>query len=200
VLLTCCALCLQLQQRVSALAADLHGLQLTVSGARAAAAEGSSTGQQLRQQLAAMQEQTARLEAQRAADSVTIQALQAQMQQQLAAMASQQQQRMAAVQQHAAAAAASSSAESAAVVSGAVGLAGEIGDRQAAVLKDLAGLAVEASRYRCVPIFRCRNWLPSSLQLGRHLLSVLAAAAGLQSWLVAAQQQQPSVPMHVYCQ
>lgn len=149
---------LQLQQRVSALAADVHGLQLTVSRARAAAAEGSSAGQQLRQQLAAMQEQTARLESQRAADSVTIQALQAQTHQQLAAMASQQQQRMAAVPQHAAAAAASSSAESAAVVSGAVGLAGEIGDRQAAVLEDLAGLAVEVSRCRCasVGVASCR--------------------------------------------
>lgn len=145
---------LQLQQRVSALAADVHGLQLTVSRARAAAAEGSSAGQQLRQQLAAMQEQTAWLESQRAADSVTIQALQAQTHQQLAAMASQQQQRMAAVQQHAAAAAASSSAESAAVVSG----AGEIGDRQAAVLEDLAGLAVEVSRCRCasVGVASCR--------------------------------------------
>jgi hypothetical protein len=50
----------QLQQRVSALATDLHALQLTVSGARAAAAEGSSAGQQLRQQLACMQEQVAR--------------------------------------------------------------------------------------------------------------------------------------------
>lgn len=50
----------QLQQRVSALATDLHALQLTVSGARAAAVEGSSAGQQLRQQLASMQEQVAR--------------------------------------------------------------------------------------------------------------------------------------------
>jgi len=77
-----------------------------------------------------------------------MQALQTQTQQQLAALASQQQQRMATLQQQAAAAAASSSAESAAVVSGAVGLAGELGDRQAAVLKDLAGLAVEVSKYR----------------------------------------------------
>lgn len=89
-----------------------------------------------------------RLEIERAADRVSIQALQAQTQQQLAAMANQQQQRMAAVQQQAAAAAASSSAESAAVVSGAVGLAGELGERHAAVLKDLAGLAVEVSKYR----------------------------------------------------
>lgn len=91
-----------------------------------------------------------RLESERAADRLTIQTLQTQTQQQLAALASQQQQRMATLQQQAAAAAASSSAESAAVVSGAVGLAGELGDRQAAVLKDLAGLAVEVSKYRYV--------------------------------------------------
>jgi hypothetical protein len=63
-------------------------------------------------------------------------------------MATQQQQRLVAVQQQAAAAAAGSSAESAAVVSGVVGLGGELGERQAAVLKDLAGLAVEVSKYK----------------------------------------------------
>ena len=98
--------------------------------------------------LAAIKCDVRRLESERAADRVSIQTLQAQTQQQLAALANHQQQRMAAVQQQAAAAAASSSAESAAVVSGAVGLAGELGDRQAAVLKDLAGLAVEVSKYR----------------------------------------------------
>jgi hypothetical protein len=54
------ALCMQLQQRVSAMASDLHALQMVVSGTRAAAAEGGSVGQQLRQQLANMQEQVAR--------------------------------------------------------------------------------------------------------------------------------------------
>jgi hypothetical protein len=51
---------MQLQQRVSAMASDLHALQMVVSGTRAAAAEGGSVGQQLRQQLANMQEQVAR--------------------------------------------------------------------------------------------------------------------------------------------
>lgn len=51
---------LQLQDRVVAVASELHAVQMAVSGARATAAEGSSSGQHLRQQLASMQEQLAR--------------------------------------------------------------------------------------------------------------------------------------------
>jgi hypothetical protein len=45
--------------------------------------------------------------------------------------------------------AAAGAAESAAVRSSAAGLAGELGNRQANLLKDLASLAVEIEGYRC---------------------------------------------------
>lgn len=54
------AACLQLLHRVGELASELHALQMVVSGAHAAPAEGSTTGQHLRQQLAAVQEQVGR--------------------------------------------------------------------------------------------------------------------------------------------
>jgi hypothetical protein len=101
-----------------------------------------------------------RLESERAADRAHLQALQASQQQQLASLQAQQQQQISALhQQHAAAvaslqqqaavAAAAGVAESAAVRSGAAGLAGELGNRQANLLKDMAALAVEIEGYRC---------------------------------------------------
>eukprot|EP00879_Flechtneria_rotunda_P012809 GHRR01013375.1.p1 GENE.GHRR01013375.1~~GHRR01013375.1.p1 ORF type:complete len:459 (+),score=289.76 GHRR01013375.1:702-2078(+) len=137
-----------LQQQLVALSSELHQLQLTAAGAKASASESSIAGGQLRQQLAAVSEQMARLETERAADRAQLQALQSKQQQQLAALQAQQQQQqltLAAAQQQQAVAAA---AESAAVRQGAAGLAGELGSRQAALLRDMAALAVEIEGYR----------------------------------------------------
>lgn len=63
---------------------------------------------------------------------------------------------MAAAQQQQAAAAAGAAAESAAVRNSAAGLAGELSQRQSALLKDMAALAVEIENYRLVMCSTCR--------------------------------------------
>ncbi len=75
-------------------------------------------------------------------------ALQAQQQQLLSLLQQQQAAALATVQQQAAAAAAAGAAESAVVRTNAVGLAGELGNRQAGLLNDMAALAVEIEGYR----------------------------------------------------
>lgn len=100
-----------------------------------------------------------RLESERASDRAQMQSLTAKHQQQITSLQAQQQQQvsllqqqqavaLASMQQQQATAAAGAAAESAATRSSAVGLAGELSNRQSSLLRDMAALAVEIEGYR----------------------------------------------------